>query len=249
MGDVDVKEYAQPFFFKGNDEACLLIHGFTGSAGHMRYLGEFLNQEGGYTISAPLLPGHGTSVEDMEKRDWQEWIDYVKKEYKQLKEEYNKVYVMGLSMGGIISLILAEEYNVGKVIPIAAPIKIYSKLAYLTPVLKYFKRFKGSKAEILQSDQDDYDVYYGATPISTVPSLLKLMKIARKNLTKITVPTLIIQSKNDRTVKPISAEIIYKNISSQDKDILWLDNAGHVCTISDEKEIIHQQVLSFLSND
>ncbi len=239
-------EYSKSFFFEGNNQVCLLIHGYTGTPGHMRYLGEFLHNKGGYTVSAPLLPGHGTTLEEMERCDENDWLNAIEEEYKKLSQKYDKIYLLGLSMGGVLSLILAENYQVNKVVSISAPIKIHNKLAYLTPVLKHFKRFDGDKTEMIQNKEDEYDIYYGAKPLKTVPSLLKLMRIAKNNLEKITAPTLVIQSDDDRTVKPESAKIIYEKISSKNKEILWLDTGGHVVTINDVKEQIHQKILDFL---
>jgi carboxylesterase len=245
----EIPKYAQPFFFEGNDQACLLIHGFRASPGQMRYLGEFLHQEGGYTASGILLPGHGSSEEKMEEFGWEDWLNSVRQEYQSLAKNYEKVYVIGLSMGGILSLILAEDYDLDKVISIAAPIKIFDKLAYLTPILQYFKRFKGDDQGLVQSKEDEYDIYYSATPLAAVPNLLKLIRLAKGDLAKISAPILIIQSRDDQTVKPISAEIIYQGVSSQDKELLWLDEGGHVCTINGDKELIHKQILKFLKSN
>ncbi|MCK8817981.1 alpha/beta fold hydrolase [Natroniella sulfidigena] len=241
-----LSEYAKPFYFEGNQTACLLIHGFTGSPAHMRLLGEALHQEG-YTVKGILLPGHGTSMEDMEQTDWQDWLAAVEEEYQKLRAEYSKVYLLGLSMGGILSLLLAQNYAVDKVVSIAAPIKIYNKLAYLTPVLKYLKRFNySSGGEKLE--YETYDVGYSATPVRTVPCLLKLMKLAKNNLEQVECPTLIIQSHQDQTVKPVSAEMIYNQVASQEKDILWLEESGHVVTLGPEKELVHQRIIEFLQD-
>ncbi|GAB6098793.1 carboxylesterase [Halanaerocella petrolearia] len=236
-------ELAKPFFFTGGDEACLIIHGFTGTPAHMRQLGEFLHQEGDYTVSGILLPGHGTSLEEMSKTDWQDWLEAVDQEYQKLAKDYSQVYVMGLSMGGVLSLLLAQEYDVDKVVSIAAPIKIYDKKAYLAPILKYFKDFETWEDS---EDKYEYDIGYSGLPVKSVHDLLKLIRLAKKRLDRITSPTLVIQSKQDKTVKPVSAEIIYKEIASDSKELLWLDESGHVCTIGPEKNLLHKEILDFL---
>ena len=236
-------QLAQPFYKEGSQEACLLIHGFTGSPAHMRYLGQSLNDKG-YTVKGLLLPGHGTSLKQMEKTNSRDWWTKVESEYQELREKYDRVYVLGLSMGGILSLLLAQEYDVDKVVPIAAPIKLQDKLAYLTPILKYFKRFRRWPEESI----DDYDIGYSGMPVKTVPELLKLMKKAKSNLAKVECPTLIVQSYQDQTVKPVSAEIIHKNITSSDKEILWLEKSGHVCTVGPEKEKLNKEVIKFLDD-
>ena len=234
-------QLAQPFYKEGNSQACLLIHGFTGSPAHMRYLGEKLNQQG-FTVQGVLLPGHGTNLEEMEQTNKEDWWFEVKEAYQNLQEEHEQVYVIGLSMGGTLSLLLAQNYDVDKIVSIAAPIKLQDKKAYLTPFLKYFKRFKKWPEENI----DEYDIGYSGMPVKSVPELLDLIKDSRKKLNKINCPTLIVQSKDDKTVKPVSAEIIYNNISSFDKEILWLEESGHVCTLGAEKEKINQQVIEFL---
>ncbi|MGM0502342.1 MAG: alpha/beta hydrolase [Bacillota bacterium] len=236
-------QLARPFYKQGSSEACLLIHGFTGSPAHMRYLGQVLHDEG-YTAAGVLLPGHGTSLEQMEKTDRQDWLAKVEKEFHKLKQEHERVYVLGLSLGGILTLLLAQKYNVDKIVSIAAPIKLQNKLAYLTPILKYFQRFRGWSGETI----DQYDIAYPAMPVKSVPELLKLIKQAKKNLAKIDCPALLIQPKKDGTVKPVSAEIIHEKIASEDKEILWLEESGHVCTVGPEKGKIHKQVIEFLNN-
>ena len=70
----------QPFFYEGNDTGVLLIHGFTGTCGQMRPLGEAL-RGAGYTVMAPLLPGHGTSLEDMSRTSGGDWLHCVRDAY------------------------------------------------------------------------------------------------------------------------------------------------------------------------
>lgn len=236
-------QLAQPFYKEGDEEACLLIHGFTGSPAHMRYLGQYLNQVG-YTVRGVLLPGHGTTLADMEETDSSDWYAKVEKEYKSLQAENENVYVLGLSMGGTLALLLAQNYEVDKVVSIAAPIKLQDKTAYVTPLLKYFKRFR----EWPETDKDKYDIGYSGVPIASVPELLKLIKRAKQNLDRIDCPSLIIQSSDDETVKPVSAEMIYQGITSNKKEILWLEKSGHVCTVGAEKDLIHQKITDFLGS-
>ncbi|GAB6137015.1 alpha/beta hydrolase [Halanaerobaculum tunisiense] len=239
-------ELAKPFFWENSAEACLIIHGFTGTPAHMRQLGEFLHQEGAYTVKGMLLPGHGTSLEEMEQTDWQDWLQAAKEEYEQLTQEYDKVYVMGLSMGGVLTLLLAQEYDVDKIIPIAAPIKIWDKKAYLAPILKYFKRFE--KVEEAD-DKPKYDIGYSGMPVKSIQDLLKLMKLANNSLDQIESPLLVIQSNQDQTVKPVSAQMIYEGVASKEKEILWLEESGHVCTIGPEQNKLQDRILVFLQNN
>ncbi|QZY55735.1 alpha/beta hydrolase [Crassaminicella profunda] len=243
-----IHKYAEPFFYEGNDEGCLLIHGFTGTPSHMRLLGNALKGEG-YTVKGILLKGHGTCVEDMKNCNWKDWMKDAMEGYEELRKKCSKVYVMGLSMGGVLSLLLAEKYPVEKVISIAAPVRIYDRLAKFSFIAKYFMPYKRWKSSPVQQEEEStYKIAYDALPVGTVPSLLKLMKKAEKNLLKITCPTLIIQSHMDQTVKPISAKIIHDKIASKEKEILWLERSKHVCTLGPEREYMHKKIITFLKN-
>ncbi len=73
-----------PFFLDGGPTGILLIHGFTGSPPEMRLVGDYLHVAG-LTVSAPLLPGHGTAIEDMNRVRWQDWAEHVEAAYQELR--------------------------------------------------------------------------------------------------------------------------------------------------------------------
>ena len=128
---------AAPFFLKGGDHAVLLTHGFTGSCGHMRPLGDYLNRNG-FTVQGILLPGHGTDLKDMRAFGWRQWLDAETAALKKLQEEYPLVSVAGLSMGGCLSLIAAAHSDVTACITISAPMKTLQKFTFLAPALALF---------------------------------------------------------------------------------------------------------------
>nr|HML45876.1 alpha/beta fold hydrolase [Clostridia bacterium] len=97
----------QPFLLEGGSNAVLLIHGFTGSPGHMRPLGDALHRAG-YTVQGMLLPGHGTTLSEMVQCNWRKWLDAATDALRALRERYRTVTLGGLSMGGLISLRVAE---------------------------------------------------------------------------------------------------------------------------------------------
>ena len=88
----------------------LLVHGFTGAPPSMRPWGEFLHSKG-YTVRVPLLPGHGTTPEDLNEVKWQEWPDKVTKELRELQKSCDTIFLIGLSMGGGTVLNVAESNN------------------------------------------------------------------------------------------------------------------------------------------
>ncbi|WP_069649152.1 alpha/beta hydrolase [Caloranaerobacter ferrireducens] len=236
---------AKAFYFRGNNIGCLLIHGFTGSPAEMRLLGEFLNKQG-CTVKGVLLKGHGTTVEDMEQTTWKDWLSSAEVELIDLMHKCDKVVVIGLSMGGIIALKLAERFNVDAVVSIAAPIKIVNRKVYFARVIKYFKKYIPKPEKKFDDDLKDYCISYDRTPVAAIPHLLKLIRITKRRLRKIKSPILIIQSKNDKTVRYESAEYIFEKVGSELKKLVYLKESGHVVTLDLEREKVFNEIKKFL---
>ena len=114
---------AEPFFLMGGETGVLLIHGFSGIPAEMYLLGKSL-QDAGFTVLAPRLTGHGGNAKMLEGTTAENWMDAVRDGYAILKGAVKRIYVVGHSMGGILSLILASEEEVAGVVTIAAPITI-----------------------------------------------------------------------------------------------------------------------------
>lgn len=134
-----------PFDFSGGSTGVLLIHGFTGSAAEFRPMGEYLADKG-YTVVGPLLPGHGTTWQDMARRKWQAWAEAVEQAYGSLKNRCRKVFVGGGSMGGLLTLYLAARHatsaEIAGIIPMAPALFLADGRAGLAWLLKYFVQFK-----------------------------------------------------------------------------------------------------------
>ncbi|MDL2206945.1 alpha/beta fold hydrolase, partial [Eubacteriales bacterium OttesenSCG-928-N13] len=178
-------EYKHAFLFEGGQHGCLLLHGFTGSPGHMRWLGEKLHEQG-YTVSAPLLPGHGLTLQEMRRSNWHQWLETARTSYVQLRERCETVTVMGLSMGGTLSLLLAEEYPVDSLVCMSAAMRLKSKVAWAAPLVAPFVPYsKWGEAEPRVQTRDfleEYDCGYVGMPLAKVRDLRKLCRLAESNL-------------------------------------------------------------------
>jgi carboxylesterase len=241
---IDDNPYSKEFFFKGSNIGILLIHGFTGAPGSMKKIGEELFADG-YTVYGIRLPGHGTHITDMEKTTWQDWLDAARKGVLELSQKCDKVFVCGLSMGGLLSLILASELPIDGVIPIAAAVYVSDKMALYASIIKFFVRYRGSG---IQDENDNpYVVNYACVPVRKVPDLKKLQRIALSRLCEIRCPLLIVQGEMDTTVPKSAAEFIFKETTStQDKEILYLPNSPHVCTVEPEFDILIKKIREFI---
>lgn len=237
----------KPYKFKGtNNIGCLLIHGFTSTPAVMYPLAQVLKKEG-YTVKAVLLSGHGTKPEDLLDVSYMNWYDDVEKAYEELLYECEEVIVIGHSMGGLLALMLASRYNIGKLICLACALKPNNKWVKYTGILKYLKKYTAWKSSNNESiEQSQYNLAYKTFPVHAVHQLHLTTKVANDCLKKVKSNTLIIQDKYDKQVKREAAEIIYNNIGSEEKELVWLENATHSLTIGPKKEEVFEAILNFI---
>lgn len=238
---------AQPFSFEGGKTGVLVVHGFTGCTQSMRPLGEGL-AKAGFTVAAPRLPGHGTSVEDLARRSWEEWTGEAEKALRELMERCDKVFVTGLSMGGTITCWLGEKYaaEVAGLMPINAAVARLNPLMPLTPFAKYFlKTTPGVGSDI--KDPSAKESCYDKVPVRAAAELYELMKITRRGLPKITAPVLVFTSREDHVVPPANGPYILEHVGSADKELVWLENSYHVATLDYDKELIVRRCVEFVT--
>lgn len=229
----------QPFYLEGEarngkKHGVLLIHGFTGSAAHMRLLGEALHQRG-FTVMGINLPGHATDMDDMARCTWDDWLTAAKEAFLQLKDRCDVVSVSGLSMGGCLALILGEQMHPAAVAPISAPMGTRAPLWAASLAAPFMKTvWWHARDEKVIPSTNEYDRGYPGFRTTCARHLARLISMARRNLHAVTCPVLVVQSHADETITADSAEIILKGVSSAVKGTLWLDDVPHVCTISHE---------------
>ncbi|NLT94068.1 MAG: alpha/beta fold hydrolase [Clostridia bacterium] len=232
----------EPFDYPGNKTGCLLIHGFTGSPGEMRPLGDYLREKG-YTVKGVLLPGHGTRVEDLAETGWENWYNEVVKAYRDLETRCDKIFVIGLSMGGALALHLAANENIsGGIVSICSPIFLTNKKAYLAPLIRYFVKYSKKK----KTKSNFHSFWYDRYPTGAVAQLVKGITVIKRELKNIKNPALIIQSTLDKTVNPASAQYIYDHISSTKKKLFWLHKSGHIATLDIERGQVFLWVEEFI---
>lgn len=240
-------EVCHPFFWEGERQCgkkhgVLLLHGFTGTIAHMRPLAESLHALG-FTVMGINLPGHGETMDAMARCTWEDWLNAAKESLLQLKEQCDIVSAAGLSMGGCLALILAEQMQVDAVAAISAPMGTKAPLwvtGLASPFVKtVWWRSREGTASLLNTR---YDCGYPGFRTKCGPQLNRLIHMCRRDLHAVTCPVLVVQSHADETITSDSADVILAGVSSERKGVLWLDDVPHVCTISKEAEHIAQVV-------
>lgn len=236
---------AEEFYYQGNDVGVLVIHGFTGSTQSMHYLGKRIAEQG-YTVYGPRLTGHGTHQEDMEKATFKDWINDVEAALKKLKETCSIIFVAGLSMGGTLTLYLAERYpEIAGIMPINAAIDLPGMNGYYGEIANGSERFVDGIGSDIKKDGIE-ELAYAQTPVKSMGELLELMDLVRKDLGEIAAPALLFSSTVDNVVPPVNSKEIYKSISSDDRKIIYLENSYHVATLDHDKELIAEKCISFI---
>lgn len=224
----------------------VLVHGFTSTPSVMRPWAEFLNSHG-FSVRVPLLPGHGTSIENLERTSWTQWPEEVESHLKDLLDDCEKVFLCGFSMGGAASLHVAARYQSQIAGLILVNPMIHRKGAWPTAVKyasRFIKSFGTAGSDIKR--QDIIQWKYDRTPVKAAHQLLLLLESVRPLLPKINSPLLLIRSTTDHTLPATNSEIILENIGSSNKQQITLSNSYHVAPLDHDQEQIFAASLKFL---
>ena len=255
----DVSPSTEAFHHEAEgDVAVLLVHGFTGSTVSMKPWGDYLHEKG-YTVACRRLPGHGTQWQDMVPTTWQEWYAEVEDAFEELSAKYRLVFLAGLSMGGALSLRLAEEKGdriagvmvvnpaVQRPQRLDVPVLMaVDKVGLFDVVAKVMPTVPGIKNDIKKPGQDE--VAYEKVPIKAALQLIKLQDTLRPDLGKVTQPLVVFSSPDDHVVEPVNSDIVMEQVSSKDKTRITLPESYHVATLDNDAETIFTTSAEFIKD-
>jgi len=239
---------AEPFFFPGGKTGCLLVHGFTGTPKEMRWLGEYLAAQG-HTVFGVRLAGHATRPKDMVRTRWPDWLASVEDGLHVLRSVCDHVFILGLSMGGALSLLAAARYPIIQgVVALSTPLYVSNDWR-----VKYLRWFQYIMPEVGKGAPDWHDakaaqahLSYPTYPTRSLAELNDLLAEMRASLAAIHAPVLLMQSHADSTIPPESMDTLYTQIGSATKEKLWLENSGHVITREPERDTVFHQASRFI---
>jgi carboxylesterase len=245
---------AEPFLFLGDASkpACLLVHGFTSSPKEMRLLGEYLNQHG-YTCLGLRNAGHATQPEDMIRSNYTDWIATVEDGYHLLHGISGNIFLVGLSMGGTLSLLMSTRLEVRGVVAMSAPYKLpddprlrhIELIARAVPFMPKSNEAPGASWFDKQAWKEH--VSYPQNPVRSIGELNKLLGELRTALPEVKVPVLLIHSKDDTYVLPENMESIFAGlVNAPDKTKLYIRGSGHVVTRDAARHQVFEHVLEFI---
>ncbi|MDP3968686.1 MAG: alpha/beta fold hydrolase [Nocardioides sp.] len=230
----------------GRRVGVLLSHGFTGSPASIRPWAQALADEG-YAVTVPLLPGHGTTWQQLNTTAWGDWSATVEQAYVDLAARCDAVVVGGLSMGGALALWLAARHpEVAGVLLVNPAVASTNKQLLAVPLLKrVLPSMPGLANDIKKPGVDEHG--YDRTPLRALASFVGSWKDLRAALPRVTAPLLLMRSAEDHVVDPSSSRIILRTVSSRDTREIVLEDSYHVATLDHDAPVIERESVAFVA--
>jgi len=236
---------AEPESIDGGPHGALVLHGFTGNCNSMRPIAHAL-AAAGFAVELPLLPGHGTTVEEMNTTTWRDWSSAAEEALEKLEARVEgKVVVAGLSMGGSLTAWLGTRH------PELAGLAFINAAITMPPEMREAVQamldagteyMDGIGSDI--ADPDATELAYDKTPLRPLLSLLEAEAETTPGLGAITCPSLIITSRNDHVVPPSNSDDLAAQVRGPVERI-WLDRSYHVATLDYDKAEVEKAVVAF----
>ncbi|MGZ5601218.1 MAG: alpha/beta fold hydrolase [Methylobacter sp.] len=217
-----------------NGFGVLLVHGLLASPAELRAYGEYLLKQG-YTVLGIRLKGHGTSPYALRDQSWEDWYCCVQRGFNILKVHCPRIFVVGFSTGGALSLKLATEHypEMIGVVAISVPLKFVNPAFMLVPLLHgtnklvdWVSTFEGVKP-FIENEPEHPNINYRNAPVRALYELRLLIAKLDELLPQIGLPTLILYGDEDPIVSPKSAPGIMEKLGSKYKRIYAIKSHRH----------------------
>lgn len=262
MGDAQAQQQipylagSDPYLSIGGAVGCLVLHGFTACPAEVRWLAEYLAEQG-HTVYAPRLAGHGTTPEALARTRWMDWYASALDGYYLLRARCRQVFVVGHSMGGLLALLLASEQAVDGVAALAAPIQFRGSARWsrlLTLIARYTDQSDRTgfpdrlrQAQAARGEPTVGRIRYDRWPTRSVTELVTLSDTVRGRLPQVTAPLLIVNSRNDPTVTVDQADIIADGVRSADVERHLLTTSQHILPQDSERDTVFALTAAFVA--
>lgn len=231
-------------------KGCYIIHGFTSTTYETRELAEFLGKNGYHTITENL-PGHATSSRECNRVKYQDWLSFIDRKVAGLSTECDELYVVGMSMGGVLAMYAADLFPLKAVVAAASVFQFADnfKLKYFNSVLCSLFPMKSKLRSYDKSIRDNLTFYgYMEYPMKALNEFRKMNKLVLQKLNNISCPALIMHAENDNTSLELNINLITDRIGSEKITVKRYANASHNIFIkSDDQNQIFQDILSHLN--
>lgn len=222
----------------------LVLHGLTGSTQSVAGLRTAL-EGAGFEVEAPMLPGHGTSAEDLAGCGWADWTAAAEDAYGRLPRP---VVAVGLSMGAALAAGVAALHPEVRGLAVVNPLVDPPAPAFLETLEAFLsagERFlPGIGSDI--ADPSATEVAYDRLPVAALLSMSRGLHELRPRLAQIRCPVLILTSRHDHVVPAVSSDVLAEAVSGP-VERHWLENSQHVATLDLDRDELERRVVAFAS--
>ncbi len=231
--------------------AVLLIHGAGDTPQTLRYLGDWLYARG-FHVEAPLLPGHGRSLDAFKRTNATDWMNAARSWHRELQQTHDWIAVIGLSMGGAIAVRLAAESRRLDALCLLAPYfalrpgadRAARTSRWWGPVLPVFEASEGFS--VLDPVERAKSLAYGVFTVAALRGLRETVERANEALPRVSAPTLMVQSREDNRISSSDAERAFAAIGASEKHLEWISGAAHVITVDYGRDGVFELVTDWL---
>lgn len=246
---MDLTAAARPIRLPGSSElGILVIHGFTSTPGSVAEWAGGLHKATGATVVVPLLPGHGTRWEDLNKVSWQDWEKTVLDAFDDLAKNCRRVAVGGLSLGGALTALVGIRR------PQAAALILVNHLMWMdnpllpfAPILKHLVASTPAIAGDIKKPGVK-EPAYEMVPTFGADETRKLMLYVRKRLGEIQIPVMIFKSREDHVIPQFSATKTFDRLGTEWIEMVWLEDSYHVATMDNDLPVIVERSAAFVKD-
>lgn len=237
-----------PFDLPGDGRAAALcLHGLTGTPYEVRPLGEALSAAGVRAVG-PWMPGHAGSPEELARVSSEAWVEGARERLRELQAEHETVFTVGVSMGGLVTLLLASQERVAAAVTIGTPLALRQPLPLLLPFLRHLVPFVRKKvgSDIRDPAARARHPSMPVMPLASVHQLVRLQRRVRVALPRVQSPLLVAHGAHDVTADPADAARIVGAVGSGVRRQLLLEDSAHVVPVDHDGPRLAREVVAFL---
>jgi carboxylesterase len=238
---------AGSYFFEGSPVGCVLVHGMGSTPYQVRSLGEYLAWQG-LTVLGIRLPGHGTTLDELEETTADQWLNAIDTGIDQLQQTCSHIFLVGNSLGGVLALAIAarRQRELAGIVTISTPVSSTVLIRLLEDPAVPERFARPDLAEVLCSDRRIGTFQYAEQSKKVLAAAYEVFKLNQTTISQIHIPMLVIHSGRDRSVPVENAHYLIKHVSSTDTDLVILNDSAHLPTLDFDKERVQVACLSFI---
>ncbi|MGH9244695.1 MAG: alpha/beta hydrolase [Acidimicrobiales bacterium] len=236
---------AEPFAADGGPHGVLLLHGFTGNCYSVSGVAHRF-ADLGWAVECPLLPGHGTTLDDMLPTGWSDWSAAAEEAFERLAARVEgRIVVVGLSMGGALTVWLATRHP-----DIAGIVCINPWVAPAGQLRDIVQAGIDSGQEVIASigsdiaDPDANELSYPGSPLRPMLSLFDGVNELQPDLARVACPILLVTSRHDHVVPPFNSDHLASAVAVPVERV-WLERSYHVATLDYDKDEVESRTIEF----